>query len=120
MNRLMYLLTGNPKYVGDEKMYRYLFSKITFEEADIKDDIWTEVFRRIPEIRQWFKKRQMTLFKLSVTGDKTNELIRGAIMENMLPQRYDLGNTEAMVKVEETELKIPEKKGFLASWANPK
>jgi len=78
--------------------------------------IWQEIFSKVPLLRDYLRKREIDLLKLSATSRNSIDFIMGQVFENRLWQRYDkplAGN-----KVESLPPKKPliKKKQFLNKW----
>lgn len=103
--------------IGKDKIWDYLLKQEGFKEGDeVSDDIWVEVFRKVPEIRQWTKNRDVALLRRQILGENTSDFIKGQIAENRMRLRFDIPSNRPLVKVEAKEPNVPSKDNFLKVW----
>ena len=79
--------------------------------------VWREVFHKMPDLKNWLKRREIMLLKATTLKDKPQDFILGQITENRLWQSYDIpAGASPKVETKIEEPKIPDKKEFLDKW----
>ncbi len=107
--------------IGEDRLWKFLLEKTSFYDQETDEVIWVDVFRRMPAIRAWFKHREIQLLKSSLTGQNTNMVIRGQLLENKFYQRFDVPSGESVtIKVETEKEKPISRDGFLRDWGESK
>ena len=107
------------KHYSNKELWQEILNREGFtptSEVEVLS-IWQQVFFRTPELRDFLRKREVTLLKAVTLKEKTSEFILGQIAENRLWQRFDVPSG-LMPKVEaaKVEEKIPDKENFLKGW----
>lgn len=108
--------------LSQKEIWNYLLAKTKYEETDdtVNEAIWKEVFNKVPDIKSWLKKRELNILKSLLMTDKSNDFLKGQLLENKLIQRFDVPSEAEMSKVaEEQKLNIPTKESFLKGWEKP-
>lgn len=117
MNKIKKLLLD---IIGEKSIVKYLLDKTKLEDIDdISDYVWQDVYRLVPNIKKWLKKRELALLKSQMLKEKSSDFILGQIYENKLYQRFDIPNNSIpkVVDVDNTK-KIPSKDEFIKKWNN--
>jgi hypothetical protein len=79
--------------------------------------VWTEVFRRTPQLREWLNARQINLLKSLIISEEDRILIKGKISEIMLYQRYDIPSPLKVGEDKQEKVKPKlNRDGFLKQW----
>ena len=106
--------------IGTQRIWDFLLRETDFRDEDNPGEHYvTQAFNRVPELRTWFKCREIQLLKGLMLGDKTNEFVKGQVFEVKLLQRFDIPSKVPFAKVEgEQSPKVPDKISFLNKW-NP-
>jgi len=78
--------------------------------------IWQEVFSKVPLLRDYLRKREIDLLKLSAISRNSIDFIMGQVFENRLWQRYDKPLAGKKVEPLPPEKPLIKKKQFLNKW----
>ncbi len=105
------------KLIGEKRIIKYLLeiTKIQDDNAP-SDEIWQEVYYKVPDLKKWFKKREITLLKSQVLKDRSSDFILGQLFENRLCQRFDTSSPAERKEYVKEEVKIPDKTEFINRW----
>ncbi len=99
-------------------LWRYL---IKLEGFDLQSKvesmaIWQEVFNKVPELKDWLKRREITLLKTTTLKDKSNDFILGQIAENRLFQSFDIPMMAEKQIYKEADKAMIDESSFLTRW----
>lgn len=104
------------KFYSTQKLWEEIFKRETELNPDMEasNAIWQNVFHRTPELKHWFKRRELNLLKGSITASVSSDFIKGQIFENRYYQALDkVGPAIPQVKEEEPPKKLPSRAEFL-------
>ena len=87
-------------------------------ESDVVYAVWTEAFKKTPNLVKFLEKREIVLLKSLALEDKSKDFILGQIYENRLWQRYDVADNSVSKVEEKVEEKKVDKNRFLETWKN--
>lgn len=101
-----------------ETLWKEILNREGFSDsAEVEAlSVWQQVYYRVPEVKDYFKRREISLLKSSALLEKPSLFILGQIFENRLWQRFDVPQGALPKKVEPVEIKIPQKEKFLGTW----
>lgn len=104
-----------------ETLWRELLRREGFNTVDQVEavSIWSQVFHRNPDLRQFLNRREVSLLKAITLLEKPSDFILGQIAENRLWQRFDAPQ-KAAPKVEKEVEKVVDRTAFLKKWEGKK
>jgi hypothetical protein len=79
---------------------------------------WSEVYHRVPLIKEWLKKREHSLLSSMTLQDKKSDFVLGQICENRLYRAFDGPPNIAFTDFSKVDEKIKSEDEFLAKWEN--
>lgn len=103
-------------WLWKEILHREGFS---FAEQIEGTHVWSEVFHRVPLLKDWLKRRELILLKSVTLTEKNRDFILGQIAENRLYQRFDIPSASAIAEAPKVEPKIISRESFLSQWGTP-
>ncbi len=105
------------KIIGEKRIIKYLLENSRIEDGDApSDEIWQEVYNKVPDLKKWFKKREVALLKSQVLKDRSSDFILGQLFENRVCQRFDTSSPAERKEYVKEEVRIPDKVEFLNRW----
>ena len=101
-----------------KKLWEAIMDREGFKttESSIEYVVWTEAFRKTPNLVKFLEKREIALLKTLALEDKSKDFILGQIYENRLWQRYDVPDNSVPKVEKEIEVKKVDKEKFLGIW----
>ena len=105
------------KLYSTQKLWEEIFRRDIKMNPDMEasNSTWDGIFHRFPELRNWFRKRELNLLKGSITSGMSSDFIKGQIFENRYCQSFDKKSNGAVTMKEETPpKKLPSRADFLA------
>lgn len=87
-----------------------------FPKREVMASIWLEVFRRVPELKDYLKRREISLLKSTTLRDKSTDIILGQILENRLWQNFDTVVPEVTKGRKIVAKELPTLSDFLGKW----
>jgi hypothetical protein len=105
------------KLFSTQKLWEEIFKRETEFNPDMEasNTVWQQVFHRTPELKHWFRRRELNLLKGSITSSVSSDFIKGQIFENRYYQALDkISPGIPEVKAEEPPKKLPSRTEFLA------
>ena len=90
-----------------KKLWEAIMDREGFKttESSIEYVVWTEAFRKTPNLVKFLEKREIALLKTLALEDKSKDFILGQIYENRLWQRYDVPDNSVLKVEKEIEVK---------------
>jgi hypothetical protein len=106
------------KLFTKEELWSYLIGLEGFNSLDSVEaqNVWSEVFSRIPMLSKWMKKRELILLRNIYNASSDSTFIRGQIAENKMYTSFDVPGTPELKNLKPEELKVPNKTNFLNKW----
>jgi hypothetical protein len=106
------------KYFSRESLWEAIMDKEGFGTVQQAENynVWTNVFRRSPELVDYLKRREITLLKASTLGKSSKDFLLGQIAENRLWQAYDVPFGEPIKVDVPKKVKHIDKASFLSKW----
>lgn len=87
-------------------------------ESNAAYTVWTEAFKKTPNLVKFLERREIILLKSLALEDKSKDFILGQIYENRLWQRYDVPDNSVPKVDTKVETKEIDKNRFLETWKN--